>query len=155
MKMASGTAAPARSGAAFAQVAEADGNRTRRRRSAPSTSFEDRGDHQVPKRLRVDSTAAALRRQAMQVPGEQRDLPAVLGLVSRQAHLTRALKRIILAANLGAARRSFRPTARSCSPASPSPTAACRPTPPCGCRPKLFFSKRHYPRGHAEGKGAA
>jgi hypothetical protein len=30
------------------QVAEADGNRTRRRRGAPSTGFEDRGDHQVP-----------------------------------------------------------------------------------------------------------
>ncbi len=33
---------------AFMQVAEADGNRTRRRRGAPSTGFEDRGDHQVP-----------------------------------------------------------------------------------------------------------
>jgi hypothetical protein len=33
---------------AFEQVAEADGNRTRRRRGAPSTGFEDRGDHQVP-----------------------------------------------------------------------------------------------------------
>ena len=32
----------------FVQVAEADGNRTRRRRLAPSTGFEDRGDHQVP-----------------------------------------------------------------------------------------------------------
>jgi hypothetical protein len=49
----------------FAQVAEADGNRTRRRRGAPSTSFEDRGDHQVPRRLRVDSTdpGTALARQ--------------------------------------------------------------------------------------------
>jgi hypothetical protein len=34
--------------AEFAQVAEADGNRTRRRRCAPSAGFEDRGDHQVP-----------------------------------------------------------------------------------------------------------
>ncbi len=41
-----------------AAVAEADGNRTRRRRSAPSTGFEDRGGHQAPRRLRVDSTAA-------------------------------------------------------------------------------------------------
>ena len=74
---------------AFAQVAEADGNRTRRRRSAPSTGFEDRGDHQAPRRLRVDSTAAAVRlaratrpsdsrRQAVQVPGEQRALSDVL-----------------------------------------------------------------------------
>lgn len=38
----------------FSQVAEADGNRTRRRRCAPSAGFEDRGDHQVPRRLRVD-----------------------------------------------------------------------------------------------------
>jgi hypothetical protein len=35
-----------------AAVAEADGNRTRRRRDASSTSFEDRGDHQVPRHLR-------------------------------------------------------------------------------------------------------
>src|SRR5215813_1453647 len=35
-----------------ARVAEADGNRTRRRRSAPSTGFEDRGGHQAPGRLR-------------------------------------------------------------------------------------------------------
>ena len=40
----------------FAQVAEADGNRTRQRCGAALTSFEDWGDHQVPKRLRVDST---------------------------------------------------------------------------------------------------
>jgi len=40
----------------FTQVAEADGNRTRQRRSAALTSFEDWGDHQVPRRLRVDST---------------------------------------------------------------------------------------------------
>ena len=39
------------------RVAEADGNRTRQRRSAALTGFEDRGDHQVPRRLRVDSTA--------------------------------------------------------------------------------------------------
>ena len=66
----------------FAQVAEADGNRTRQRRSAALTGFEDRGAHQVPRRLRVDSTAdgPGLRRQAVQVPGEQRDLPDVLGL---------------------------------------------------------------------------
>jgi hypothetical protein len=38
--------------AVFAQVAEADGNRTRRRRGAPSAGFEDRGAHQVPRRLR-------------------------------------------------------------------------------------------------------
>ena len=42
----------ARPGTAFVQVAEADGNRTRRRRSAPSTGFEDRGGHQAPSRLR-------------------------------------------------------------------------------------------------------
>ncbi len=30
------------------QAAEADGNRTRRRRGAPSTGFEDRGGHQAP-----------------------------------------------------------------------------------------------------------
>lgn len=36
----------------FVQVAEADGNRTRQRRSAALTGFEDRGDHQVPIRLR-------------------------------------------------------------------------------------------------------
>src|SRR5262245_46679312 len=35
-----------------ARVAEADGNRTRRRRDAPSTGFEDRGGHQAPRRLR-------------------------------------------------------------------------------------------------------
>ncbi len=40
---------------AFAQLAEADGNRTRQRCGAALTSFEDRGDHQVPRRLRVDS----------------------------------------------------------------------------------------------------
>ena len=39
------------------QLAEADGNRTRQRRSAALTGFEDRGAHQVPRRLRVDSTA--------------------------------------------------------------------------------------------------
>jgi hypothetical protein len=33
---------------AFALAAEADGNRTRRRRDAPSTGFEDRGGHQAP-----------------------------------------------------------------------------------------------------------
>ncbi len=55
------------------QLAEADGNRTRQRRSAALTGFEDRGDHQAPRRLRVDSTAAVprLRRQAVQVPGER------------------------------------------------------------------------------------
>ncbi len=37
-------------------VAEADGNRTRQRYSAALTSFEDRGDHQAPRRLRVDFT---------------------------------------------------------------------------------------------------
>ncbi len=37
-----GCGTPSRPGSAFAQVAEADGNRTRRRRSAPSTSFEVR-----------------------------------------------------------------------------------------------------------------
>ncbi len=52
MKMASGTDAPPRSGTAFVQVAEADGDRTRRRRGAPSTGFEDRGGHQAPRRLR-------------------------------------------------------------------------------------------------------
>ena len=54
------------------QVAEADGNRTRQRRSAALTGFEDRGDHQAPRRLRVDSTAAVPRlwRQAVQVPGD-------------------------------------------------------------------------------------
>ena len=41
-----------RPGQAYVQVAEADGNRTRRRRSAPSTGFEDRGGHQAPRRLR-------------------------------------------------------------------------------------------------------
>ena len=39
---------PTRPGAAFAQMAEADGNRTRQRRSAALTSFEDRGGHQAP-----------------------------------------------------------------------------------------------------------
>jgi hypothetical protein len=38
--------------AEFPQVAEADGNRTRQRRSAPLAGFEDRGAHQVPRRLR-------------------------------------------------------------------------------------------------------
>ncbi len=33
--------------------AEADGNRTRRRRGAPPAGFEDRGAHQVPRRLRT------------------------------------------------------------------------------------------------------
>jgi len=37
-------------------LAEADGNRTRQRCSAALTSFEDWGDHQAPRRLRVDST---------------------------------------------------------------------------------------------------
>ena len=37
---------------AFALVAEADGNRTRQRRGAPLTGFEDQGDHQEPRRLR-------------------------------------------------------------------------------------------------------
>jgi len=32
----------------FLQVAEADGNRTRRRRGTPPTGFEDRGGHQAP-----------------------------------------------------------------------------------------------------------
>ena len=63
-------------------VAEADGNRTRQRRSAALTGFEDRGDHQVPRRLRVEPTAANpdSRRQPVQVAGEQRDLTDVLGL---------------------------------------------------------------------------
>jgi hypothetical protein len=38
--------------AASPQVAETDGNRTRRRRDAPPTGFEDRGGHQAPGRLR-------------------------------------------------------------------------------------------------------
>src|SRR5262249_42926475 len=38
---------------AFALVAEADGNRTRRRRETPSTGFEDRGGHQPPGRPRA------------------------------------------------------------------------------------------------------
>ena len=38
--------------AAWQRVAEADGNRTRRRRRAPHAGFEDRGAHQVPRRLR-------------------------------------------------------------------------------------------------------
>jgi hypothetical protein len=38
--------------AAFVQVAEADGNRTRQRRCASLTGFEDRGGHQAPGRLR-------------------------------------------------------------------------------------------------------
>src|SRR6266480_7166974 len=82
MKMASRATVQAYSSAAFAQVAEADGNRTRQRRSAALTGFEDRGAHQVPRRLRVDSTAGGpgLRRQAVPVPWEQRDLPDVLGL---------------------------------------------------------------------------
>jgi hypothetical protein len=42
-----------RLGAAFTQVAEADGNRTRLRRGAPHTGFEDRGGHQAPGRLRA------------------------------------------------------------------------------------------------------
>jgi hypothetical protein len=50
------TAWTGRQGVTFTQVAEADGNRTRQRRSAALTSFEDWGDHQVPRRLRVDST---------------------------------------------------------------------------------------------------
>ena len=87
-----GSAAEASRYLVSVQVAEADGNRTRQRRSAALTGFEDRGDHQVPKRLRVDSTAAALRRQAMQVPREQRDLPNVLGY---RADLTRHFKRIV------------------------------------------------------------
>ena len=37
---------------ALGLVAEADGNRTRRRRGAPPTSFEDQGGHQAPRRLR-------------------------------------------------------------------------------------------------------
>jgi hypothetical protein len=52
MEMASVAATPASPEAVFPQVAEADGNRTRRRRSAPSTGFEDRGGHQAPGRLR-------------------------------------------------------------------------------------------------------
>jgi hypothetical protein len=32
----------------FGLVAEADGNRTRRRRGAPPTGFEDQGGHQAP-----------------------------------------------------------------------------------------------------------
>ena len=59
-----GSAAEASRYLVFAQVAEADGNRTRRRRSAPSTGFEDRGDHQAPRRLRVDFTGRS--------PGAQR-----------------------------------------------------------------------------------
>ncbi len=39
-------------GEAFLQVAEADGNRTRQPRRARLTGFEDRGDHQAPRRLR-------------------------------------------------------------------------------------------------------
>ncbi len=35
-------------GTVSTQVAEADGNRTRRRRLAPSVGFEDRGGHQAP-----------------------------------------------------------------------------------------------------------
>ena len=52
MKMMSGNAAPGSQVTESAQVAEADGNRTRRRRDAPSTGFEDRGGHQAPGRLR-------------------------------------------------------------------------------------------------------
>ena len=44
-------------------VAEADGNRTRRRRGAPPTGFEDHGGHQAPRRLR-DQTLPA-RQDAM------------------------------------------------------------------------------------------
>ena len=36
-----------------ALVAEADGNRTRQRRGAPLSGFEDQGDHQEPRRLRA------------------------------------------------------------------------------------------------------
>ena len=57
---------PLRSG--VAQVAEADGNRTRQRRGAALTSFEDRGGHQAPRRLRVDFTAAAERNQEPERP---------------------------------------------------------------------------------------
>jgi DNA-binding PucR family transcriptional regulator len=46
------------------QLAEADGNRTRQRRSAALTSFEDWGDHQAPRRLRVDFTDRCRCRQA-------------------------------------------------------------------------------------------
>ena len=52
MEMVSKAIASDHFAAAFAQVAEADGNRTRRRRSAPPTGFEDRGGHQAPSRLR-------------------------------------------------------------------------------------------------------
>ena len=69
MEMASRVTAQTCSGVAFAQVAEADGNRTRRRRGAPSTSFEDRGGHQAPRRLRVDSTAAVTGPGQTQPPG--------------------------------------------------------------------------------------
>ena len=48
MMQATGIGVRARLARAYVQVAEADGNRTRRRRGAPSTGFEDRGDHQVP-----------------------------------------------------------------------------------------------------------
>jgi hypothetical protein len=56
MKMVCKAIAADHSPPSFAQVAEADGNRTRQRRSAALTGFEDRGDHQVPRRLRVDSS---------------------------------------------------------------------------------------------------
>src|SRR6266702_376696 len=52
METASAATPPTPSGAAFALVAEADGNRTRRRRDTPPTGFEDRGGHQAPGRLR-------------------------------------------------------------------------------------------------------
>src|SRR5215813_6115582 len=65
-----------------ARVAEADGNRTRRRRSAPSTGFEDRGGHQAPGRLRSRPYCAARarsaavprlnRKQAERAPGRAR-----------------------------------------------------------------------------------
>ena len=55
-----GSAAEASRYLVFAQVAEADGNRTRQRRSAALTSFEDWGDHQAPRRLRVDSDGNGL-----------------------------------------------------------------------------------------------
>ena len=62
MKMASGIVASVRPGAAFAQVAEADRNRTRRRRSAPSTGFEDRSHG--PKAAKPSVTRCHPRRSA-------------------------------------------------------------------------------------------
>jgi hypothetical protein len=62
-------------------VAEADGNRTRRRRGAPSTSFEDWGDHQAPRRLRVDSTGGSPYAQCRAALSLGCWLPELAGLV--------------------------------------------------------------------------